>query len=106
MTRRRPARAQGAHGSSWRAQRLIEAMLKEMQRAIRDPARFESPEWERMFGNKQSVVVNLQKLVQTMAALPIETAANEESAQPKQAMAELSPEEMRLLSEWVAQGDR
>lgn len=94
----------GPQLSSRRAQRLIEAMLKEMQLAVRDPARFDTPQWERLFGNKQSVVVNLQKLVQTLAALPQELPASTHSTEPPAAMSELSAEEMRLLSEWIAQG--
>ena len=33
-----------------------------MQRGVRDQALLESPEWERLFGPKQSMVVNVLKL--------------------------------------------
>jgi len=87
--------------ASKRANLLIEAMLKEMQRGIRDPQRFESTEWERLFGNKQSMVVNLQKLVQALAVLP--SALSCETSKPIQNGA-LSAQEMELLAEWLKQG--
>jgi hypothetical protein len=55
-----------------RAEALIESLLKEIQRGVDEPTILESPEWERLFGPKQSVVANVQKLVQALAALPTE----------------------------------
>lgn len=87
-----------------RAAAIIESLLKEMQRGVRDQTLLESPEWERLFGAKQSVVVNLQKLVQALATLPSEgnTAS---TPQAHQEGAALSEEEMKLLTAWLAEGE-
>ena len=85
-----------------RAEALIEALLKEMQRGVSDQAVMERPEWERLFGAKQSLVVNLQKLVQALAALPLEMEPSKETANPEGQR--LSDEEMRLLTAWLEEG--
>jgi flagellar biosynthesis/type III secretory pathway chaperone len=89
-----------------RASALIEALLKEMQRGVRDQTLLESPEWERLFGNKQSVVVNLQKLVQALAALPSEADIQPSSETMKAEGERLSDEEMRMLTAWLEEGKR
>ena len=89
-----------------RAEALIESLLKEIQRGVDEPALLESPEWERLFGPKQSVVVNVQKLVQALAALPSEEpdkAIKEEEAQQED---RLSDEEIQMLTEWLAEKNR
>lgn len=87
--------------ASARAHGLIEAMLKEMQQGIENPDYCASEHWERLFGPKQSMVVNLQKLVAALVALP------GNPAQPQQAQQPLpfTPEEMALLSAWIADGE-
>ncbi len=78
-------------------------MLKAMQRGMAEPEFLVSEEWAMLFGSKQSMVVNLQKLVQALAALPGEVAQPErESA--KAAAQPLSAEEMALLTAWLADG--
>jgi hypothetical protein len=94
-----PARQRAAR----QANRLIEIMFKEMGAALKDPARMDEPEWQRVFGNKQSLVVNLQKLVQALGALPEELCAEDPKPESNQREA-LTAEEMRLLTEWLAQG--
>ena len=56
--------------SARRARRIIDALLKELQRGLKDPALLLKPEWEQLFGAKQSAVANVQKLVASLAALP------------------------------------
>jgi hypothetical protein len=87
-----------------RAGALIEALLKEMQRGVRDQTLLESPEWERLFGNKQSVVVNLQKLVQALAALPSEADIQPSSETMKAEGERLSDKEMNMLAAWLEEG--
>jgi uncharacterized membrane protein len=87
-----------------RAGMLIESLLKEMQRGVRDQRLLETPEWERLFGSKQSVVVNVQKLVQALAALPIEAPAQPNNELPKPEVERLSDEEMQMLTAWLEQG--
>ena len=87
-----------------RAGTLIEAMLKEMQRGMRHPHVLESPEWERVFGSKQSAVANLQKLVQALAVLPAFAAHPSNTAGADQPETTLSDEEMQLLAAWLADG--
>lgn len=87
-----------------RAAALIDTLLKEMQRGLSEPALLESPEWEKLFGPKQSVVVNALKLVQALAALPCEVQAKPTKEPPPPEGERLSDEEMRMLTEWLAQG--
>lgn len=103
MKRRSPPRPALAR-SSKSASALIECMLKEMQRGLRDPLRMESPEWVLWFGAKQSMVANVQKLVQALAAIPDGEAEKVNSLPPDQQGAPLTPEEMGLLTAWLAEG--
>jgi len=84
-----------------RAEALIEALLKEMQRGVKNQALLENPEWDRLFGSKQSVVVNVLKLVQALAALPSEADTQPSSDIAKPEGERLSDEEMRLLAAWL-----
>ena len=91
------------------AHHLIERMLKQMQVALRDPTHMDSPEWEYIFGKKQTVAANLHKLVQTLASLPMPSATLPSSASittPRTADSQdqLSAEEMHLLAEWIKEG--
>ncbi len=89
--------------TSKRASRLIESMLKEMQLALRDPQRCESPTWELLFGNKQSMVVNVQKLVQTLAIIPTSENPKDTEKSTAQEAPELTKQEMEMLSAWLTQ---
>lgn len=99
--KKRPVAKPALAGSSKRAHALIECMLREMQRALRDPARLESPEWDRLFGAKQSMVVNVQKLVQALAVIPIAEIVEDSSQADHQEGQKLSPQEMDLLRDWL-----
>ena len=102
---KRSKRAAPAHArATKRAEALIEALLKEMQRGVKNQALLESPEWERLFGPKHSVTVNVQKLVQALAALPCEEQAQVSKELVTAEGQRLSDEEMRMLTEWLAEG--
>lgn len=87
--------------ASKRAYALIESILKEMQRGIRDPSRLKHPDWELLFGAKQGVVANLQKLVQALSALPVEAASGTDAKPILADETPLSAEEMQLLIAWL-----
>ena len=82
-----------------RARVLIDLMLGEMQRAITEPDYAQSPEWGRIFGAKQSMVMNLQKLVAALVALPEET--EDDCAEPSELP--LTKEEVGLLTAWLSE---
>jgi hypothetical protein len=86
-----------------RANRLIESILKEMQQALRDPQRCARPEWEMLFGSKQSMVVNLQKLVQALAVIPISELSKPSEKGASQEVPELTKQEIELLAAWLTQ---
>ena len=88
--------------TSKRAHILIECMLKEMQLALCDPARLEAPRWAQLFGTKDSMVVNVQKLIAAMAALPGTGAMKDNAKANNREDVSLSEEEVRLLTEWLA----
>lgn len=88
-----------------RAQSLVDAMLKEMQLGIKHPERLHSEAWITLFGAKQSMVVNLQKLVQALGALPNERVTDSNASDRNQEVA-LSSEEMTLLTQWLNERDR
>lgn len=90
--------------SGKRANAVIDAMLKEMQRGLKEPALTEKEPWKALFGTKDSMVVNVQKLVQALAALPAEPVAKTNPAQTNPEGERLTDEEMRLLTEWLAEG--
>lgn len=94
-----PARRRAAR----QANRLIEIMFKEIGAALKDPSLMDEPEWQRVFGNKQSLVVNLQKLVQALGALPEDTPAKAATAEESHQEG-LTGEEMRLLAQWLEEG--
>ncbi len=85
-----------------RARKLVESMLTAMEEGLSGEE--SSKEWKRLFGSKDSAVVSLQKLVQVIGVL-----SNQVDAMvvvPKDDVVEhdLSPEEMALLTEWLAAG--
>lgn len=89
--------------TSTRAHSIIDTMLKEMQEGLKDPARMDDPEWTQLFGAKQSIVGNIQKLVQTLALLPDAQEENS-AADSGQEVLTLTNEEAQLLVAWLASG--
>ena len=101
MKKKMPTRQQLGSATK-RAHKLIETMLKEMQAGLKHRDKMESDAWERLFGSKQSVVVNLQKLVQTLATLPGDEKEGGMNM-PHQEDDMLTSEEMEMLAVWLAE---
>lgn len=80
-----------------RAHQLIDRILKEMQAGLDDKTRLQNPEWERLFGTKQSMVANLQKLVQALMILPSDGTSKKGAA----ADVPLGFKELQLLAAWT-----
>lgn len=85
-----------------RAHRLAELLIKEMHAAVRDPTRLTSEEWDKLFGAKQSMISNLQKLVATLAALPV--LVQETPLKTAAAEVSMSQQEMVMLTAWLEAG--
>lgn len=80
------------------ARRVIELVLKEMRAGMKNPSKLLSKEWAQLFGANQSMVANLQKLIQAMAVLP------EPEGETKGRDPELPPmtaQEMEILIAWL-----
>lgn len=105
MKKCRSAPAASQLRASKRANSIIDAMLKEMQLGLKHPDRLQSETWITLFGDKQSMVVNLQKLVQALGALPI-NATHEFKSQSQNQEVELSSEEITLLAQWLNEDKR
>ncbi len=78
---------------------LIEVLMEVMEQGIRNAEADVSDRWVRLFGSKDSAVVNLQKLVQLLAELQAQ--ATPPAGAPTEEA--LSPEEMALLAQWFEQ---
>ena len=105
-SKRAPYGSQAAKRTAKRARSLIEAMLQEMELGLVDPHYRMTDEWERLFGAKQSMVVNLQKLVAALAAVPnyeLPKAVPEEQAEARDAP--ITPAEMEMLKAWISEGN-
>lgn len=82
-----------------RATRLIEMLLCALEEGLSDDAEKPSPQWRRLFGSTQSAVVNLQKLVAALGALPVvKTELSTEAAPPEVPM---SKAELAMLKDWL-----
>lgn len=80
-----------------RARTLIELMMKEMYAGLADPDRLADAQWDKLFGAKQSMIANLQKLVATLndlAEMEVETV---KTARPEP----LTPADVALLTAWI-----
>ena len=85
-----------------RASTLIEAMLQEMQRGLRNPQKMTSNEWKRLFGNSQSMVANLQKLVQSLAALSEPRGKRTTMGMGHPEGGAMHLQDMQILSAWMS----
>jgi hypothetical protein len=97
--KKRPPASPALIASGKRIHALIEMMLEEMQRGLDDPDRLTKPEWTRLFGSRQSMVGNVQKLVQALAAIPAEDNSAEGGQEGKRP---LSLPEVALISAWMS----
>lgn len=80
-----------------RTRQLVEVLLHVMEREIQSDEPERSEQWLRLFGAKDSAVVNLQKLVQLLAEL--------QHGQPMPNISDaavMDDEEMKLLRAWLA----
>jgi hypothetical protein len=82
-----------------RARTLIELLMKEMHASLRDPNRLTDDQWEKLFGAKQSMVMNVHKLVDALTSLPVPAA----TAQMQEAPAPITTQEMEMLKAWIAE---
>lgn len=100
VAKRRPrnAKKQSPHDDVWlRTRQLVEVLLQVMEREIQSDEPERSEQWLRLFGAKDSAVVNLQKLVQLLAEL--------QQGQPVPSISDtaaMDDEEMKLLRAWLA----
>lgn len=83
---------------------IVDAMLAHLQRGLEEPDWFTSPECEQLFGSGQSMIINLQKLVQALSALSQNLPTDESTrGRDNQEVSNLSSEEMRLLAVWLSE---
>lgn len=81
-----------------RTQMLVEVLLQVMESEMRAEDQERSEQWLKLFGPKDSAVVNLQKLVQLMAQL------QSHAPQKRKAAATVKPvddAEMAMLADWI-----
>ena len=78
-----------------RTQFLVEVLIRVMDREIRSRTPERSEKWRKLFGDKDSAVACLQKLVQLMTDL------QSKAPQPEEPVAPIEPEELALLTAWL-----
>lgn len=98
-TRQKSAKAVHASTDVWaRTQLLVEVLLRVMEHEIAAEQPTRSEQWLKLFGPKDSAVVNLQKLVQLLAELqeqsPVKMA-------PDARVTPVSESELGLLHDWL-----
>lgn len=84
-----------------RAQIVIETLLSEIQRGIQSPDIIKSEEWKKLFGTKDSIVANVQKLVATLGDLPEHQGTYHTPGTPHPEEVPLTAEEVQILAEWI-----
>jgi len=88
----------------WRRTRLlVEVIVRVMEKEVRDLPDEPTKQWKRLFGEKDSAVMNLQKLVKLLAELQIQ--AGDEGAKQDELVEPVSPQELALLSQWLGQAN-
>lgn len=85
---------------------VIELLLSELERGIDDPDIVTSTAWKKLFGEKDSIVTQVQKLAATLKSLREEPAKQNKAKKLPQEEVPLSEEEMRLLTAWLADGQK
>ena len=79
---------------------LVEILIGVMEQEITAPHSEHSEQWLRLFGAKDSAVVNLQKLVQLLGHLREQIQGN--SAPEAELVEPVNAQEMAILAEWLA----
>jgi hypothetical protein len=82
-------------------QRLVESLLAELSRGVSEPALRETDEWKTLFGTRQTVVVNLQKLVQVMVSLLDYKRSGEGGNAADAVVPPITAEELGMLKAWL-----
>lgn len=85
--------------ASRRAKNIVEQMLSDVERVIENPVLIKDDDWKNRYGDKANMVLLMQKLVQTLSALP-ENKKKRKGAE-KEAGLQLSPEDVLLLVAWL-----
>lgn len=80
-----------------RTKLLVEVLLEVMEHEIRAPDNERSERWLKLFGAKDSAVVNLQKLVVLLAELQAQTPAKD----MERGVAPVDAQEMAILADWL-----
>lgn len=94
-------RSANALRAAARARGLVNLLLRELARGVRDPQRCGDAVWNQRFGAKQSMVANLHKLIVTLAMLDgMEQVAHEGAFATEKA---LTAEEKQWLKLWLAE---
>ena len=81
-----------------RTRLLVEVLLEVMEREIRAPDGERSDQWARLFGTRDSAVVNLQKLVQLLSELQEHSSQVGSADNP---IERVSEEEAALFADWM-----
>ncbi len=84
-----------------RAEKLIERMLREVEVALDDPSIMERDDWKSLYGDKQNMIAHVQKLVQTLGALPENKRTRKSKKKEELELPRLSPEDTALLVAWL-----
>ena len=100
VTRPKKSVAGDSLRASRRARQLIERLFVEMQQGLQDPSYCTSESWDLLFGSKQSMVTNLQKLVAALVALPDEAGAVSDAGKASDTL-QFSEADMALLRAWI-----
>ncbi len=85
-----------------RTQMLVEVLLEVMESEVRAKDQQRSEQWLKLFGPKDSAVVNLQKLVQLLAVLQGHAPAK---ADRFSAIAPVDDAEIAMLADWIRTQD-
>ncbi len=77
---------------------MVEVLLEVMEKEVRDPKEENTAQWGRLFGTKDSAVVNLQKLVHLLGELHVQAG---DAGQEQKTLAPIDPQEMAMLVQWL-----
>lgn len=92
--------------SGERANRVIDYLLQQLESGIKDPASATGDHWYALFGKKDSMVTHAQKLIAAMSRLAEFDAAESATLIEHQEEVPLSEAEVKLITDWLADGGR
>ncbi len=91
-----------AHNVWGRTQLLVEVLLEVMEKEVGAQDQDRSDQWLKLFGPKDSAVVNLQKLVDLLAELQQHRPARKRTAQK---VSRVNDDELAMLADWIRCSD-